>query len=314
MNKKKFALLLIASSALLVLASCNTNESFTSLNSLSTKETRNFEALTSMNLLSESISSLKVKNLNFNRISDNDVNISDQTKAFIENDVLPSAEVLINNGINIDSTITTLDDDALLTINEVSYKYIEKISYNLVNEINTYTFIYNEGINKTITNANNKISGDIYHRCGLAYKGDLDIATINASTLFTNFRASSSGIIGEDEKEDREVFVIGDSKSNYIKVAKKIENENNKTESKFDYRVVKDGVTTLQYSLKIENENNLVCVKIIKDDTTYRIRQSTENNTEYFVRMNNEHTTYVFTHNSDGTYSYVRTRNKGRSQ
>lgn len=314
MNKKKFALLLIASSTLLVLASCNTSENVISLNSLSTKDTRNFEALTSMNLFSESVSQIKAVDFDANRINDNEVNISDQTKTFIENDILPSAEVLINDGINIDSSITTLDDDSLLTINEVSYKYIEKISYKIVNEINTYTFIYNEGINKTITNENNNINGDIYYRCGLAYAGDLNIATINASTIFTNFRASSSGIIGEDEKEDKEVFVIGEDKSNYIKVAKKIENKNNETESKFDYSVVKDGITTLRYSLKIENENNLICVRITKDNATYRVRKSIENSNEYLVKIDNEHTTYAFTRNSDGTYSYIRTRNKGRSQ
>lgn len=305
MKKKNLAVLLIASSTLVMLASCNTSGNVTTLNSLSSKEIRNLEAVTTMNLLSES--SVGIKSLSYNVDKNSSPIISEETKTTIENDILPRAEILVNNEINFESTITTLNDDALLKINEVSYKYIEKVSYTVIDEKVTYTFIYNEGKTTTETDKDEKETETSYRHHGLAYNGDLDVTTIDASTVFTNFVALSSSETEEGETESKEVFMIGDDKTNYVKVAKKTKVENNETESKLDYKVVKDGITTLEYSLKIENEDNKTRVKIIKDGVNYKIRQNKQNINEYFVKVNeDDHNILVFTRNDDETYSFSR--------
>lgn len=303
MKKKNLAILLIASSTLVMLASCNTSGNVTTLNSLSSKEIRNLEAVTTMNLLSES--NVGIKSLSYNVDENSSPIISEETKTTIEKDILPRAEILVNNGINFESTITTLNDDALVKINEVSYKYIEKVSYTVIDEKVTYTFIYNEGKTTTETDKDEKETETSYRHHGLAYNGDLDVTTIDASTVFTNFVALSSSETEEGETESKEVFMIGDNKNNYVKVAKKTEIENNETESKLDYKVVKEGITTLEYSLKIENEDNKTRVKIIKDGVNYKIRQNKQITNEYFVKVNeDDHNILVFTRNDDGTYSF----------
>jgi hypothetical protein len=286
-----------------MLASCNTSGNVTTLNSLSSKEIRNLEAVTTMNLLSES--NVGIKSLSYNVDENSSPIISEETKTTIEKDILPRAEILVNNGINFESTITTLNDNALLKINEVSYKYIEKVSYTVIDEKVTYTFIYNEGKTTTETDKDEKETETSYHHHGLAYNGDLDVTTIDASTVFTNFVALSSNETEEGETKSKEVFMIGDDKTNYVKVVKKTEVENNETESKLDYKVFKDGITTLEYSLKIENEDNKTRVKIIKDGVNYKIRQNKQITNEYFVKVNeDDHNILVFTRNDDGTYSF----------
>ena len=255
-------------------------------NNLTTQQKQNVEALTSIKLLESTLGNgsmiKRAKVFNDNQA----INTEDIEK------ILPSIDVLLNNGSIIESSITEVDT----VINETTYKFKEVISYK-DSELKdaTYTLVYNK---EAIGNDKNDDDDDQNDRRvkeakkegqdnGVApettpdtkpettpettpdgkpenNKPNDEIETkeklvglvLLSDTEHYDFEAMSKTEIEEDEKESKRSFKISLDENSFVKVTEKSEVEENEKETKFAYKFVKDGKVELDYSLKIEDEKD----------------------------------------------------------
>ena len=106
------------------------------------------------------------------------------------------------------------------------------------------------------------------------------------------------------------MFLINIDENSYIKIKEEYEVEGNEKEQTLKYLVVENGVTTIDYSVEIEEESNEQSIKLKVDDSKFKVVKETKNDeTIYKVSYKDEDTKIVATYKKEidenGNISFV---------
>lgn len=312
MNKKFILTALSASMLVLIATSCGGNNEPNSFSALSKNQIKNYEAISSMNLLStaNSVSSL-VKFDSDGEENDKQQTVIDEVlKKHLETSILPQADLIFTNGIEIKSNITTLEAGKGITINETEYLTVEKINYKntFLEGVDIYTLVYNasNGPVEEVDEDDGEI--EIYDNYdGFAYFGDLDIEKITTETDFHYFESTYEEETEGNKTEKERSMVLYNTESSFIKVTQENEVKNNKSETSFEYEMYNNGKLVMNYEIELETKNNKTSVGLTTNGVEYEIsNHDSKNPNLYCVEVENgeKEEKYYFLKTEDGSFVY----------
>lgn len=256
---------------------------------LTVQQKQNVEALTGIKLLESTLSNGSMIKRAAKIEENKEINTEDIEK------ILPSIDVLLNNGSIIESSIT--EEDTI--INEITYKFKEVINYK-DSELKdaSYTLVYNKEAIKDdkdhddddddhdddkIKKANDAAAEESENASPenpetnpdakpeatpetkpeenkpveeIETKEKLVGLVLLSETEHYTFEAMSETKIEKDEQESERTFKINLDETSFVKVSEESEIEENEKETKFAYTFVKDNKVELDYALEIEDEKD----------------------------------------------------------
>ena len=138
---------------------------------------------------------------------------------------------------------------------------------------------------------------------GYAYIGNLDLSVKSIPTTTELYKFTST--IEDGTTESNREFTLTINEKSYIKVSQ--ESETN--ENEFSYLVVNNGVKTIDYSVSLENIENVNKVEIKENGVEYKVVKHTfETSILYMVEIEKDNTTLkqIFKKDADGNFSIMR--------
>lgn len=237
------------------------------------------------------------------------------TQAEIDNittNILPKADLLFNNQLNLSASKVTLAEGETIQIGTGSYNTIEKFTVSLEGVSQSYSLIYSEVLPaqaKHDDNDDDEIEV-VSHISGFAYLGDYDVSNKTPDNTFTFF-AFESTLEKEtktNKSEEERTFIIHKTATDYLRIKQENEVKNNKTESEFQYSSYVNGLLSEYYALDIEKKNNKTEIGFTMNNIEYEIVKREINGLSvYCVEIENETTDVEvkgrFVKNQDGTFS-----------
>lgn len=249
----------------------NLNDQFTNgSGTLSSVQKKNIEALTSIKMV-ETISS--VGNVSYANRFVKDTNIDND---YLETSILPTIDMLLNNGSIVTSTIDEVETDYNGTI----YHFKEVLNYK-DHELKdaSYTLIYNK---ETFVEEDRDEKEETSILNG--------IVILSEEERYT-FKALNKVEIEKNEVEQERYFKINMSETSYVIVEEEFEEERNKTESEFEYTFVNNGKVELNYSISLENKQRYDEIEYEINDVEYEVKKMIKDGEEvYKVKLENDKT------------------------
>ncbi len=249
----------------------NLNDQFTNgSGTLSSVQKKNIEALTSIKMV-ETISS--VGNVSYANRFVKDTNIDND---YLETSILPTIDMLLNNGSIVTSTIDEVETDYNGTI----YHFKEVLNYK-DHELKdaSYTLIYNK---ETFVEEDRDEKEETSILNG--------IVILSEEERYT-FKALNKVETEKNEVEQERYFKINMSETSYVIVEEEFEEERNKTESEFEYTFVNNGKVELNYSISLENKQRYDEIEYEINDVEYEVKKMIKNGEEvYKVKLENDKT------------------------
>lgn len=277
------------------LASCSfvNKENSTNNNEITKTESFNLEAATSMHMVSNlgNINTLRAANLT-------------EEEANKVKDILPTLDLLLDNGSNFASTI--FEEETI--IDDVTYKFKEEFTFKNNNlEDEKYTLVYNKEILKEEIEEDEEDQEKEIERSEKL----IGFAIFEEETKYS-FESISEIEQEEEEEECERYFKINLAEGSYVRVDQEIEKEQNENSTEFSYKLVENNVTTLEYSVEIEKEGNKDSIEYELNDIEYKLERKIDkdNNLIYEVSIENEkddsEKVAIFKKivNEDGTVTY----------
>lgn len=249
----------------------NLNDQFTNgSGTLSSVQKKNIEALTSIKMV-ETISS--VGNVSYANRFVKDTNIDND---YLETSILPTIDMLLNNGSIVTSTIDEVETDYNGTI----YHFKEVLNYK-DHELKdaSYTLIYNK---ETFVEEDREEKEETSILNG--------IVILSEEERYT-FKALNKVETEKNEVEQERYFKINMSETSYVIVEEEFEEERNKTESEFEYTFVNNGKVELNYSISLENKQRYDEIEYEINDVEYEVKKMIKDGEEvYKVKLENDKT------------------------
>lgn len=249
----------------------NLNDQFTNgSGTLSSVQKKNIEALTSIKMV-ETISS--VGNVSYANRFVKDTNIDND---YLETSILPTIDMLLNNGSIVTSTIDEVETDYNGTI----YHFKEVLNYK-DHELKdaSYTLIYNK---ETFVEEDRDEKEETSILNG--------IVILSEEERYT-FKALNKVETEKNEVEQERYFKINMSETSYVIVEEEFEEERNKTESEFEYTFVNNGKVELNYSISLENKQRYDEIEYEINDVEYEVKKMIKDGEEvYKVKLENDKT------------------------
>lgn len=249
----------------------NLNDQFTNgSGTLSSVQKKNIEALTSIKMV-ETISS--VGNVSYANRFVKDTNIDND---YLETSILPTIDMLLNNGSIVTSTIDEVETDYNGTI----YHFKEVLNYK-DHELKdaSYTLIYNK---ETFVEEDRDEKEETSILNG--------IVILSEEERYT-FKALNKVETEKNEVEQERYFKINMSENSYVIVEEEFEEERNKTESEFEYTFVNNGKVELNYSISLENKQRYDEIEYEINDVEYEVKKMIKDGEEvYKVKHENDKT------------------------
>lgn len=138
---------------------------------------------------------------------------------------------------------------------------------------------------------------------GYAYIGNLDLSVKSIPTTTELYKFTST--IEDGTTESNREFTLTINEKSYIKVSQ--ESETN--ENEFSYLVVNNGVKTIDYSVSLENIENVNKVEIKENGVEYKVVKHTfETSILYMVEIEKDNTTLkqIFKKDAECNFSIMR--------
>ena len=253
MKKTKLLLgLVLGITVTIGLASCVDTNLPTHINDgkLSSSEKLTMQAATGIKLLSET-SSVLTNNMRMKRSMSED-QINEVTK------ILPQLDLMFEN----DNAFIGMVEEGEFSINETNYQYKETITFKDINlEDVSYVMYYN--VDAKFEEHDDKDEVETFSRIS-------GVVSYDNETYF-NFVSFTETETEEDEFEEERTFRINVSNESYVLIEESKEQEDNESETNFEYTLVENRKKVLNYSIEVESEGH-------KDSIEYEI-----NNQEYEV-------------------------------
>lgn len=233
------------------------------------KTSLTFEATTSLMLVND-VSTVRALR-KANNVPVNEETIEETKK------VLPTIDLLLDNGIKFDSSIEKYDTPIQIEgIEEFTYTIKETIKINYESN-DEFTLFYNEGkIDIEEESDDNEIEQEKTTITeGYAFDG--------TNYFFFNSVLNEEKEIedGEEEIENSRTLKLNTGANSYIIVEQKNEVEGKESSIEFEYKVVENGHTTLDYSIELETEDDFTSIEYELNDTEYEVIRTLEDG--YYV-------------------------------
>ncbi|MEG0034620.1 MAG: hypothetical protein RR909_03840 [Bacilli bacterium] len=312
-NKYLLTQLIIAGAMLGGLASCGAKPSKAPLKS---EETLKLQTVTGMQSIG-GIGGGRMGRLSALLAAKDDKPLTDVDLNKIKDFVLPSVEVIMANGFDLTSTHTKLEADKKITIEEVAFEFVDKITFKLNDKSTTYSLIFNEA--KVESEEKKEEDGteiEVVSKIeGFVYEGDYDLTLIapDASVSFLTFLSEVEKETKDNETEEERTLRISRAEDTYIEINQENEVEDGVLCSEFCYKVVDKGEVKVDFSIEVENAAENAIIEIEFGEIEYEISTKTiDGKVVYLVEMENDATDAEaearFVKNEDGTFSvYVAT-------